>query len=134
MPFYGTKASNQCLEFDARKSDFFSLERVRKDTGELTLRLLTSRQTEDTLRPMDVLHARGRHSAVPLLDSANNCDREFGRARVSRNSLTTEGRRHGGISDLKSLGKQRRPFLYSSVTPCLGGEKHSNFPFWEDEP
>jgi len=25
---------------------------------------------------MDVLHARGQHSAVPLLDSANNCDRD----------------------------------------------------------
>jgi len=77
VPFYGTKASNQCLEFDAQKSDFFSLERVRKDTGELTLRLLTSRQTEDTLRAMDVLHERGQHSEVPLLDSpANNCDRD----------------------------------------------------------
>ena len=77
MPFYGTKASNQCLEFDAQKSDFFSLERVRKDTGELTLRLLTSWQTEDTLRAMDVLHERGQHSEVPLLDSpANNCDRD----------------------------------------------------------
>jgi|GraSoiStandDraft_8_1057269.scaffolds.fasta_scaffold472129_1 hypothetical protein len=45
--------------------------------AELTFRLLTSRQTAGTLRPMDVFHVRGQHSEAHLLDSpANNCDRD----------------------------------------------------------
>ena len=86
---------------------------------------------------MDVLHERGQHSAVPLLDSANNCDREFGRARVSGDFFTTETRRHGGrqnradsryeqssLLNPTSIGKKKTdPFLFSSVPPCLRGEK-----------
>lgn len=76
MPFQGTKASNKHLKSTVKKSDIFHPGHVRRDNEQLTLRLLTSRRTGDTLRPMDVLHERGQHSAVPLLDSANNCDRD----------------------------------------------------------
>ena len=67
--------------------------------AELTFRLLTSRQTAGTLRPMDVLHARGQHSEAHLLDSsANHCDRDnaervsLPRARILPGGLTTNNR------------------------------------------
>ena len=76
VPFQGTKASNKYLKSTIHKAEICGRRSVQKDNEQLRLRLLTSRQTGDTLRPMDVLHVRGRHSAVPLLDSANNCDRD----------------------------------------------------------
>jgi hypothetical protein len=143
LSFQGTKASNKHLKSSIQNSEIYSPWGVQKDNEQLTLRLLTSRQTGDTLRPMDVLHARGQHSAVPLLDSANNCDREFGRARVARTFFTTDTRRHGEkrkwVSVPVATSRSKReellsaitnPFPVSSVTPCLRGEKevHVKFP------
>jgi len=76
VPFQVTKASNDYLKSTIHKPEICHSQSVHKDNEQLTLRLLTWRQTGDTLRPMDVFHARGQHSAVPLLDSANNCDRD----------------------------------------------------------
>lgn len=46
---------------------------------DLRFYLLTSPETPVTLRAMDVLHARGRHSeAIPPDSSAHNCDRDTG--------------------------------------------------------
>jgi hypothetical protein len=46
----------------------------------LTIHLLTSQETAGTLRPIHVLHSRGKHFDAHLLDSpAKNCDRGKGR-------------------------------------------------------
>src|SRR3954452_8001462 len=62
-------STHKHLIVESFKSSKLSLLTYWSTFQELTFHLLTSRQTDGTLRAMDVLHARGQHSAVPLLDS-----------------------------------------------------------------
>src|SRR5947207_15758871 len=64
VPIQGTKASNTYLKSTSHKPEIRGRRSVQNDSERLRLRLLTWRHTGATLRPMDVRHVGGRHSAV----------------------------------------------------------------------